>query len=98
VLPKNLISLGELAFYNCKSLTSIEIPPKVISVEKTVFMGCESLKTIFCYENTKLRGDYFVGCDSLTSLSILDSKTGEVLSEKRIVMCDNGLSVVKNIR
>jgi hypothetical protein len=88
--------LGDLAFYKCKSLSSIEIPPNVASVEKTVFLDCENLKTISYYENTKLNGDYFVGCDSLTTLNILDAKTGKVISEKKIIKSENGYSEIEN--
>lgn len=94
-LPKNLKSIGELAFYNCKSLTCIELPKKLESVETTVFMNCESLKEIFCYENTRLNGEYFVGCNSLKLLNILDSKTGQKVSEKKIIKCQNNYSKIE---
>ena len=90
LLPKNLKFLGDLAFYNCKSLTSIEIPINVESLEATTFMDCENLKTISYYEQTKINGDYFVGCDNLISLNMLDSETKEIISEKKIIKSQNG--------
>ena len=88
-LPKNLKFLGELAFHNCKSISSIEIPPKVESLETTAFMDCKSLKTISYYEQTKINGEYFVGCENLKSLNMLDKKTNEIISKKRIIDCGN---------
>ena len=90
VLPKNLKSIGDAAFSNCRSLTIIEIPKTVVSIEKTVFYNCENLETIVCYEKTKLRGDYFCGCESLTLLKVLCNETGKVISEKKIIQCGNG--------
>ncbi|MCL2115957.1 MAG: leucine-rich repeat domain-containing protein [Methanobrevibacter sp.] len=91
VLPKNLKNLGMNAFYDCLKLTSIEIPPMVESVETGIFMNCESLETIFCYENTEFGKDYnFIGCDSLVSINVLDSKTRETVSTKRIVQAEFG--------
>ncbi|MCL2157555.1 MAG: leucine-rich repeat protein [Methanobrevibacter sp.] len=95
VLPKYLKNLGMNAFYDCLKLTSIEIPPMVKTIEAGIFMNCESLETIFCYENTKFGKDYnFIGCDSLVSINVLDSKTGETISTKRIVDAEYGNSKV----
>ncbi|MCL2115959.1 MAG: leucine-rich repeat domain-containing protein [Methanobrevibacter sp.] len=86
-LPKNLKNIGAGAFSDCKNLTSIEIPPMVESVDiNAVFFGCESLETIFSYENTRFKRGYIQGCDSLSSINVLDSKTGEMVSKKRVVL------------
>ncbi|MDR2967568.1 MAG: leucine-rich repeat protein [Methanobacteriaceae archaeon] len=84
-LPKNLKFLGEMAFHNCKSLTSIEIPPKVEYLETLAFMDCDNLKTISYYDQTKIKGEYFVGCHNLISLNMLDSETNEIISKKKII-------------
>ena len=39
-------SIGQYAFYNCTSLTSITIPDSVTSIGKEAFSGCNSLKSI----------------------------------------------------
>lgn len=41
-----LSEIGEGAFRNCKSLTSIKVPEGVKVLEKAVFSGCSSLKNI----------------------------------------------------
>ena len=84
LLPKNIKNIGERAFEDCIKLSSIEIPPMVEIVNSNVFMGCESLETITCYENTKFTGDDFF-CESLSSINVLDSETGELISTKRVV-------------
>ena len=97
VLPPNLKSLGRLAFHDCRSLVSIEIPPTVSSVEMTTFYNCESLETISYYEHTKLEGDCCGDCDSLVSLNMLDSKTKEIISKKRIIKHENGYLKIENV-
>jgi len=94
VLPKNLKNLGDMAFYDCKNLSSIEIPPMVESVNCADFMDCKSLETISCYDNTKFEGEHFQGCDKLSSIIVLDSKTGEVVSTKRIELDEYGLKLL----
>ena len=45
-LPSGLISIGELAFANCKNLTTIGIPPTTEKIGRYAFRGCSSLKTL----------------------------------------------------
>lgn len=46
VFDGKLSSLGEGAFRNCKSLTSIKVPEGIKVLEKAVFSGCSSLINI----------------------------------------------------
>lgn len=41
-------------FYNCKSLTSIEIPSSVTTIERVAFYGCTNLQTVTFEENSNL--------------------------------------------
>ena len=43
-LPSTLTSIGVGAFTSCVSITSIDIPEKVTSIENYAFYGCEVLK------------------------------------------------------
>ena len=42
----SVTSIGERAFYECKSLTSITIPNSVTSIGKSAFIRCSSLPSI----------------------------------------------------
>ncbi len=50
-------SIGERAFYNCSSLTSVTIPNSVTSIGDDVFYGCTSLTSIEVNENNKFYSD-----------------------------------------
>ena len=45
-------SIGNYAFYECSSLTSVEIPSSVTSIGNYAFSGCRIL-TIYCEEESK---------------------------------------------
>ena len=47
VISDSVTSIGDYAFSNCDSLTSIEIPDSVSSIRNTAFYGCTSLATIY---------------------------------------------------
>ena len=60
-IPDGVTAIGEYAFYNCDSLTSLVIPKSVNRiVSNLVFSNCDSL-TIYCEANSKPYGwnDYW---------------------------------------
>ena len=66
-------SIGQEAF-RWSSITSIEIPNSVISIEDNAFYGCSSLKSIEIQNSVKSIGaGAFNGCSKLTGIDIPNS-------------------------
>ena len=69
-------SIGDSAFRDCSSLTSITIPDGVTSIGDYAFYGCSSLTSVTIGNSvTSIGESAFSGCDSLTSITIPDSVT-----------------------
>ena len=63
----NITSIGDYAFYDCSSLTSISIPESITSIEDYAFSGCSSLTSISIPESVSSIGNNaFEGCNKLT--------------------------------
>ncbi|MGN1315965.1 MAG: leucine-rich repeat protein [Acutalibacteraceae bacterium] len=74
--PDSVTSIGDSAFYYCKSLTSITIPNRVTSIGNYAFYYCTSLTSVTIGSGvTSIGGSAFRGCESLTSVTIPDSVT-----------------------
>ena len=46
-IPNSVTSIGDDAFSNCKSLTSVTIPDSVTSIGEWAFFGCSSLTDVY---------------------------------------------------
>ena len=46
-IGNNIKNIGERAFKNCTSLTSVTIPNSIASIGNEAFAGCTSLTTVF---------------------------------------------------
>lgn len=73
---KPVTTIGEVAFYRCRSLTSIKIPNSVITIGRAAFSGCTSLISLKI-PNSVSAIEYatFYGCESLTSVKIPNGVT-----------------------
>ena len=70
-LDKDVTKIGNDAFHNCLSLTSITIPESVTEIGAGAFYDCSSLTSITFPElMTEIGGWAFCGCSSLTSITI----------------------------
>ena len=68
--------IGNSAFYNCKSLTSITIPNNVTNIEDLAFAGCNKLSSVTIPNSViSIGNSVFNGCNSLTSATIGNSVT-----------------------
>ena len=76
VIPKNVISIDEYAFYVCSSLTSVTISDSVTSIGGYAFRGCSGLTSVTIPDGvTSIGGSAFRGCSGLTSVTIPNSVT-----------------------
>ena len=68
-------SIGESAFWNCISLTSVTIPNSVTSIGDLAFMYCPLTKVTIPNSVTSIGVEAFFGCQKLTNVSISKSVT-----------------------
>lgn len=68
-MAQGVKTIGDEAFYGCKSLVSADIPSTVTSIGNSVFNGCESLLSANIPSSVKNLGMLvFVGCYSLKTV------------------------------
>ena len=70
----NVIKIGSYAFYECRSLISVEIPNSVTNIGAAAFLGCSSLTSITIPDGAIIMSSsVFSGCSDLTCVVIPDS-------------------------
>ena len=85
-------SIGNGAFSECRSLTSVDIPDSVISIDSYAFASCFSLTSVTIPGSvTSIGNSAFSDCVSLTSVDIPDGVTS--IGNGAFLMCSGLTSV-----
>jgi len=83
-----LHTIGDSAFYFCKSLESIKLPNTVTSIGKNAFFLCENLEKITLSTKLKeIKESTFQSCSSLTAVNIPKSVTA--IGKDAFVSCSS---------
>ena len=91
-IPDSVTTIGEEAFAECESLTSIVIPDSVTTIGGYAFDECESLTSVVIGDSVTTIGEgAFSGCESLTSIVIPDSVTS--IGDYAFSWCTNLTSI-----
>ena len=73
-IPEGVQSIGNSAFYDCNSLTSLTLPSSLQSIGDWAFGWCSSLTSLTLPSSLQSIGDWaFYDCSSLTSLTLPSS-------------------------
>ena len=76
VIPNSVTTIGNSAFSNCQSLTSVTIPNSVTTIGSYAFFWCTSLASVTIPNSVTTIGEAaFSNCQSLTSVTIPNSVT-----------------------
>ena len=83
----NVTSIGDLAFKDCKSLTSLTIGNSITSISKQAFQGCSGLTSVTIPNTVTSIGAYAFDGSGLLSVTIPNSITsisGHAFSQSQI--------------
>ena len=76
LMENGVTGIGNFAFFECISLTSMTIPDSVTCIGNCAFKDCSSLASVTIPDSVASIGVYaFCGCTSLKSVTIPDSVT-----------------------
>ena len=92
VIPDGVTTIGNSAFEECESLTSITIPDSVTTIGDEAFYDCGSLTSIILPDGVTTIGDEaFYDCGSLTSIILPDGVTS--IGDSAFAKCERLTSI-----
>lgn len=75
-IPSGVTMIDVMAFYECKSLTAVNIPGSVKTIGESAFWDCSNLSSVTMENGVEtIGGGAFAGCSSLTSMTFPSSVT-----------------------
>ena len=75
VIPNNVTSIGDGAFYGCPGLSTINIPSSVTSIGAVAFVGTSLESVEIPNSVTSIGSQAFTGCERLKTIKIPNSMT-----------------------
>lgn len=73
LLPESLLTIGEYAFAECKSIRNLTFPKKLVTVGEGAFSMCEGIKSVVLSGSVSTIPAYaFDGCSNLLSVTFAD--------------------------
>ena len=73
-IGKEITNIGGMAFYECKSLSSVQLPDSLQVIGVYAFSDCRSLSSVKLPDSLQMIGGYaFSGCKSLSSIKLPES-------------------------
>ncbi len=93
VIPNDITSIGQYAFFDCKDMESIDLPDNLVSISGSAFSGCSGLRTVKIPDRVIAIGhEGFNNCHSLTSVTI---PKGVTTIDKAFNNCENLTTVIE---
>ena len=70
VIPEEVTSIGNYAFYNCDGITSVTLPSSLASIGSSAFYACDNITSVSLPATvTAIGQDALMGCDLLTTIT-----------------------------
>lgn len=84
-LSGNMTAVARYAFYNCKSLKTVETLQKLVTIDNYAFYGCEALEFTIPESVVRIGNYAFTGCKALDTVTI--SKNVDILGTAAFTDC-----------
>lgn len=96
-IPEGVTSIGNIAFINCKSITSVSFPSTLKTIGDMAFMYCDSLTSVDIPEGVTEINAAFWRCTNLTTVKLPTTLTN--ISSSAFTGCKalNSINIPSNV-